>query len=153
MFNLISCRKPQRNEIARFRSETDDFFKRFFDISPFDKRSLFSEKAWFPYTDVSEGEKDITVKAEIPGADKEDIDVQVSGRTLTIKGEKKQETKEDNEDYHREERFYGTFRRSIRLPAGADTSDIDASYKNGILNITMKKIKPSAFKKIEISGT
>lgn len=112
-----------------------DFF-RGFDIEPMWTHRLSS---FNPRVDVTESEKEIRVAAELPGIDEKDIDVSVTRDTLTIKGEKKEEKEEDGKDYYRMERSYGSFCRTIPLPAEVETEKIAASYKKGILNIKIPK--------------
>ena len=115
---------------------------------------LFSEKGWYPNVDVSEGKRDIVVKAEIPGVDKENVDLSLDDRRLTISGEKKHEKEESGEHYHRVESSIGFYKRTIELPADVDETKVDAKYKNGILKIKLRKVKESETKKIEIkTGT
>lgn len=90
------------------------------------------------------------MKAELPGVETEDIDVSLDGRMLTIKGEKKHEKEEKKENYHRVERSYGYFNRSIELPAEVDASKVDASFKKGVLKIELNKTKATETKKIQI---
>ena len=89
--------------------------------------------------DVSEDKRHITVSAEIPGVDKDGIDLSLNGRILTICGEKKQKKEASDEHYHRVESSFGFYRRTIELPADVDGSDVDAKYKNGVLKIKLKK--------------
>lgn len=152
MFNLTPWPKRERNDVTRFRNEMDDIFNRFFEMSPFGPSEFFSERGWFPTADVSETKDKITVKAEIPGVEKDNIDLYIDGRTLTIKGEKKQEKEDKGENYHRVERSYGSFNRTLELPAEVDESQVDASYNNGILKVVMKKTKASEAKKIEVKS-
>ena len=86
------------------------------------------------------------VKAEIPGVDKDGIDISLDGRRLTIRGEKRQEKEESDEHYHRVESSFGFYRRTIELPANVDESKVDARYKNGVLKIKFKKTKETSFK-------
>jgi HSP20 family protein len=81
------------------------------------------------------------VKAEVPGMDAKDIELSLHGEVLTLKGEKKQEkeTEEKNEHYYRIERSYGAFARAIRLPASVDGSKVTATFKNGLLTVTLPK--------------
>jgi HSP20 family protein len=102
--------------------------------------------------DVSETEKEIIVNAEIPGVEAKDIDVNLDGNVLTIKGERKREHEEKEENFHRIERSYGSFYRALRLPTEVDGERIKATYKKGVLRITMPKSKKEAGKKIEISA-
>jgi HSP20 family protein len=93
------------------------------------------------------GRKEITVKAEIPGVEADDLDVSLDERMLIIGGERKQEKEEKEENYHRMERSYGHFRRAVQLPADVDPQKIEASYKKGVLKIVSKKTKESEVKK------
>jgi HSP20 family protein len=88
---------------------------------------------------VSETDKEIKVSAELPGMDEKDIDVSLTRDSLTIKGEKKQETEDKGEDYYRMERSYGSFTRSIPLPIEVDTDKVQATFKKGVLEITLPK--------------
>ena len=134
------------------RRDFDDFVNRFFDRDFWAPSDLFREDRLLPSVDISEGKKDITVKAEIPGVEANDIDISLNGKLLTIKGEKKQEKEEKDENYHRMERSYGYFNRTIELPAEVDPEKVDASYKKGVLKIELKKTRESETKKIEIKS-
>ena len=92
-----------------------------------------------PTIDVSETDKEMTVEAELPGVDEKDVDVTLSDNLLTIKGEKKQEKEEKKKDYHLTERSYGSFSRSMTLPFEADPNKIKATFKDGVLRITLPK--------------
>jgi HSP20 family protein len=128
-----------------------DFFDRFF--GDFTLPSLMFEDAeWTPAFDVSETDGELIVKAEVPGMDKKDINITVSDGMLTIKGEKKHEKKEENEHYHRVETRYGSFSRTMRLPTEVQADKVDATYKDGILNITLPKSEAVEPKKIEIKS-
>lgn len=115
---------------------------------------LFEEsKGWIPAFDVSETEDSIVVRAEVPGMDKKDIDVTLTEGILTVKGEKKQETKEEKEDYHLIERRYGSFSRSMRVHTDVEIDKVDATYKDGVLKITLPKADPGEkTKKIEVAS-
>ena len=112
---------------------------------------LFRKNKWIPNIDISEGKKEITVKAEVPGIEASDFDISLDGRILTIKGEKKDEQKENEETYYRVERSYGYFSRTIELPAEVDPKKVEASYKRGILKIKIRKTKSSETKRIQIA--
>ncbi|MEE9402349.1 MAG: Hsp20/alpha crystallin family protein, partial [Desulfobacteria bacterium] len=90
------------------------------------------------------------VKGEVPGMDKKDINITVSDGMLTIRGEKKHEKKEENEQYHRVERRYGAFSRTMRLPHEVEADKVDATYKEGVLSIRLPKSEAVEPKKIEI---
>lgn len=109
-----------------------------------------TERFIVPAFDVSETDEHIIVKADLPGVDVKDIDISIVGNVLTVKGEKKQEKEEKNESYHRIERSYGSFSRSISLPAEVNPEGVEAVYKDGVLKLTIPKAEKSKPKKIEI---
>ena len=138
----------ERKELDRFRSEMDRLFDQFFDWRPF--RRSFDEGDWTPLVDVSETGKEVIVNAEIPGMNAKDIDISLNGRVLTLRGEKKSNHEEKNENFHRIERRYGAFSRSFELPADVDANKVKATYKDGVLKISLPKTKEQSVKKIEI---
>jgi HSP20 family protein len=141
----------QERQLTSFRREMDRFFDRFFEGWPFRLRA--GETVWEPALDVSETPKEILVKAELPGMDPKDIDLSVRGDILTVAGERKQEKEEKSENFHRIERTYGSFSRSVQLPAEVDSGKVSATYKDGVLKITLPKTKLAATKKIEVKAT
>ena len=124
-----------------------DFFDRFFEDEFLPMRG---EKSWAPAFDISENEKGYTVRAELPGIDEKDLEVTISDGMLSVKGEKKQETEEKGETYHRIERSYGSFHRSFRIPDAVEADKVDATYKDGILKLDIPKATGSKVKKITI---
>lgn len=124
-------------------------FDQFFD--DWDLPALFGEgKSWVPAFDISENEKEYVVTAEIPGIDQKDLEVTLSDGILTVKGEKKQEKEHQGDNYHRLERAYGSFHRSFHIPEKVDAEKVDASYRNGILKLTIPKAETGEVKKIEV---
>jgi HSP20 family protein len=103
-----------------------------------------------PALDVYEEKDEIVVKAELPGMDKDDIEVNISDSELTLKGEKRKEEKIEEKDYYRCERSYGGFLRSVELPADVQADKVKASFKNGILEIRMPKTEEAKTKEIKI---
>ncbi len=89
--------------------------------------------------DVSETKDNLIAKLEVPGIDAKDIQISLQENLLTIKGEKRQEQEEKEEHYHRVERTYGMFARSVRLPVTVDGSKVVATFKNGLLTVTLPK--------------
>lgn len=111
-------------------------------------------RPWSPAVDILETENELVLKADVPGMDMKDIDVQVENGTLTVKGERKFEREENNKGFHRLERSYGTFVRYFTLPDTVDTENVKAEYKAGVLNITLPKkeiAKPKAIK-VQVSN-
>ena len=103
-----------------------------------------------PSMDISETDKAIEITAELPGLEKKDVELNVADNLLTIRGEKKNEREEKNKDYHLVERSYGSFSRSVELPAGVRSEDISAEIANGVLRVTVPKPTPKQAKQIEI---
>ena len=134
-------------DFERMRSEMDRLWNSFFE-----RGTLRGEEGgeWLPSLDVAETKNEMVVKAEVPGLDPKDIDISLSDGLLTIKGEKKQEREEKEENYHLVERSYGTFTRSIRIPNEVQSDKINASYKNGVLKIVLPKSEGPKKKEVKI---
>ena len=115
-------------------------------------RRLPLERGWAPALDVFEKEDRYVVKAELPGMKEEDVDVSVIGDTLTIKGERKAESEVKEEDYYCCERSYGSFSRSVALPSNIDAKKIEASYEDGVLEVTLPKAPEVKPKKISVAA-
>ena len=137
MFGILPRKRRKDNLATECRRELDNLYDRFFDPHFLPSSYLFGKGKWDPTLDISEGRKNITVKAEIPGIEAKDFDISIDGRLLTIKGEKKQEQKEEEETYYRVERSYGYFNRTIQLPEEVNPENVDATYKRGILKIKL----------------
>lgn len=103
-----------------------------------------------PVVDIYEEKDDIVVKAELPGMDKDDIEVNISDSELTLKGEKKKEEKIEEENYYRSERSYGAFVRSVELPTDVQADKITASFKNGVLEVRLPKTQEAKAKEIKV---
>lgn len=130
----------------------DEFWRR-----PFP--SLFSPERWWPTgafrmpapaLDVFEEKDEVVVKADLPGLSKEDIEVNLTGSALTIKGEKKKEEEIKDKDYYRCERSYGSFIRSLELPCEVKADQVAASFKNGVLEIRLPKTEEAKKKEIKV---
>ncbi len=146
----------------RLRREMDRLFDEFdwrspfrrwvFDIEPLWRREL----SWTatPAVDIAEKDKAYEVTAELPGMDENNIEVKVANGMLTIKGEKKEEKEEKKKDYYHSERRYGSFERRFQVPDGVDTSKIEASFKKGVLTVTLPKTAEAqaAEKKIAVKS-
>ncbi len=105
---------------------------------------------WRPLVDIFEDDQAIVIKAELPEIDEKDIQIDLDNNLLTIKGERKLESEEKKENYHRVERFYGSFQRTFELPATVDREGIAASYDKGVLKVTLPKKEESKPKKVQI---
>ena len=136
-------------DIEKARSETDRLLDTFLFGTP-QKRDFREEVEWLPAVDVAETKDEIVVNAEVPGMDPKEFDISLSEGTLTIKGEKKQEKEEKEKNYHLIERSHGSFTRSILLPTDVQSEKISASYKDGILKITLPKSEEAKKREIKI---
>jgi HSP20 family protein len=138
-------------EVSRLRREMDRLWEDYFGAGRRALRPMEMEFA--PAVDVKETADQVVVKAEVPGIDAKDINISVTGDVLTIKGEKKSEREEKEENYHLVERSYGSFSRSLVLPAAVDMDKIEAKYDKGVLTITCPKKEEVKPKAIEIKTT
>ncbi len=105
---------------------------------------------WTPAVDVSEDDKTLTIRAEVPGIDPEDLEVTVSGDQLVLAGEKKESVEKSEKDFYQSERRFGSFRRTVPLPEAVDPDKVQAEYANGVLTIYLYKSEATAAKRIEV---
>ena len=105
---------------------------------------------WYPAVDIFDNDNEIVLKAELPGLKKEEIDIHVEDNLLTLRGERKREEEVKDKGYYRSERAYGTFSRSFTLPATVDVKKINASYKDGVLAVTLPKAEEAKPRQIEV---
>jgi HSP20 family protein len=137
-------------ELNRIRSEINRIFEDPFNFT-LPSTTLF--EGWEPSVDVYEDKDKITVKAELPGMKKEEIDVSLVGDTLTISGERKHEEEKREGETYRAERYFGRFQRSVPLSTAADPNKIEASYKDGVLTVTCPKSEAARPKQIEVKAS
>jgi HSP20 family protein len=142
----------EEHPLARLRDELDHLFDRcwrdvwgtrFADIMP-------ATAGVGVRLNLAESENDVTITAELPGVDPKDVEINVTENLLTIRGEKKEEKEEKKRNYHYVERSFGSFHRSIQLPSSVDSNKVDASYKNGILTVTLQKRPDAKPKRIAV---
>jgi HSP20 family protein len=114
---------------------------------------LFSDQTttrpWAPSVDIFETDNELVLKADIPGVDQKDIDIQLENGTLSLKGERKFERDEKNKGFHRQERSYGSFVRYFTVPETIDSENVKADFQAGVLTVTLPKkeiAKPKAIK-------
>jgi HSP20 family protein len=137
----LEARREWEHPFAAFQREMNKLFENFFGGSDLPSWSPL-EKRVTPFTpriDVSETDKEIKVSAELPGMDEKDIDVSLTRDSLTIRGEKKEEKEEKGKDFYRMERSYGSFTRSVPLPVEVETDKVAATFKKGVLSVTLPK--------------
>jgi HSP20 family protein len=148
MKSLIPWRQRSADLLDTFRQDMRDVFERFFG------EPVIAEKGemltWAPRVDIAETDKEIQVKADLPGVDAKDVEISVSDGSLVLRGEKKEEREEKKKDYHRVERFEGRFYREIPLPSGTDPDKISATSSKGVVTVSIPKAAQAQAKKITV---
>lgn len=155
--NLVPYRK--RGTISKLSpfSLVEDLqtdLNRFFDSSLLNMSKDFGESSigsWLPSTDIHDLGDKLVVQTDLPGLNKDDIEVTVQGNTLFIRGEKKHEDKVQDAGFIRSERFFGQFERALPLTDDIDSSKVDAAYKNGVLTVTVAKREEAKPKQITVN--
>ena len=144
----VSEKLPNRSEVRDiFEDAVEDFFESW-GLEP----RWQSEVAISPALDVSETDTEYKVTAELPGMSRDDIDVTLDQGRLTISGTKEEEQKEEKENYVRTERSYGSFTRTVPLPATVDEENIEANFKDGVLSLRLPKTEEARGRKVKIQG-
>jgi HSP20 family protein len=134
--------------MADLRREMDQVFGEFFGRTPFQMAA--TEAIWSPLVDVHETKNGYQLQVELPGVKQEDIQVSIEGETLTLKGERKHEAEVKEDEYHRVERSYGRFERTIVLPSVVDAGQVKATYRDGVLAIELPKKEEAKPKEIKV---
>lgn len=158
----VPAESPAPDVWRSFRGEMDRLFDRF--GFPSLRRMLDFEPSWRPMgtlsvaappIDISEDEKSYKIAAELPGLDAKDVDITVSGDTLVLKGEKRQEKEQKDKNYYFSERAYGAFQRSFELPSSVERDKIAADFAKGVLTIILPKTAAAQkqAKKIEVKSS
>ena len=150
MRDLIPWGRNQQTTPSRYREEGDPFMTlhremnrlfddvfRGFDMAPFGSLGSMGRMAGWPHVEVAETDKDVRISAELPGLEEKDVEVLMGDGVLTIRGEKKSEVEDKERAFS--ERYYGRFERRIPLAWDVEDDKIDASFKNGVLTVTMPK--------------
>jgi HSP20 family protein len=147
----ISVRREEEHPFFALQRRMNEMFDSFFHDFEVEHFGEWREQ-FAPHIDVKENDKELIITAELPGMDEKDIDVLLERNALSLKGEKKEEKEEKDHDYWHMERRYGSFQRVIPLPEGVDTDKAAASFKKGVLHITVPKTEhaKAAVKKIAI---
>ena len=151
---LIRWQRPETarwdpfRQLSTLRSEIDRLFE-----EPFSTLSEWMQpfmSGWSPALDVFEDRDNLTVKAELPGMKKEDIEISLHDGVLTLSGERKGEQKFGQGEVHRSERFVGKFQRTLTLPTTVDIDNVKATYKDGILTVVLPKSEQAKPKQIQV---
>jgi HSP20 family protein len=139
---------PNRT-VRDLQREVDSLFDRFFSRDR-DGSDQGSSPVWSPRTDLLETDDAFRLRLDVPGMSKDDITINLQNNTLTVSGERASERTEENEEYVRVERAFGTFHRTFALPNAVDAERIEAAYENGVLTIHVPKTETSTRRQIEI---
>lgn len=142
--SLINC-KPQHQQAVSEHLNDELFWAPFF--AGFNR----SVENFFPAFDVTEESAQYVIKVDLPGLSKEDVRISIDNGILAIEGERKVETEQKDKKYHRIERSYGQFVRSVNLGLGVDAQNIKANYKDGVLTVTVPKSERAKPKTIDIN--
>ncbi len=136
------------NDVSVLQNRLNSIFNDF--ARPEGTQEMLSAGNFIPACDVYEDEHKLQLTLEVPGVKQEDLDVRVENQTLTVKGERKFETEQKEENFHRIERRFGSFARSFTLPMTIDTNSIAAKYDNGVLAIELAKKEAAKPKQVKI---
>ncbi len=136
-------------DLMGMRSEIDRLFGSMLSQGAFDTAAP-ADGDWAPAIDVYESDDRVVVKTELPGMNEDDIEVDILGDTLTIKGEKKKEEESKDAHYHRLERVYGSFHRSVTLPGEVESAKAKATFKGGVLEIDLPKTEAAKPRQIKV---
>jgi len=151
MTRFVPFRSPLA-DVAILQNRLNSIFNDF--ARPDEAQETLTAANFIPAVDIYEDDQKLVLKLEVPGVRQEDLDVRLENQTLTVKGERKFESEEKQENFHRIERRFGTFARSFTLPVTVDTSSVAAKYEHGVLAIQLAKKEAAKPKqvKIEIGG-
>lgn len=151
--NIIRYREPEFS-LSRFRGleSLREEMNRLFDGSSGFARSGGLISGWNPLLDVTQDKEHIYVKAELPGLKKEEINLSLHDGVLTLSGERREESKKEDEKVFREERTFGRFSRSITLPTEVNPDAIKATYRDGILVVELAKAEEAKPKQIQVNA-
>jgi len=143
--------RTTEHPLSRLRDEIDSLFGRFFGgwSAPLDW-GQGQQRFWD--MDVQETDREILVRAEAPGFEAKDFDIHVSGNTLTISAEHKEEAEQAQGTYRTWERRYGRFQRSVPLPAAVNADQVEATYRNGVLELRLPRAEEARRRRIEVKS-
>jgi HSP20 family protein len=135
----------------RMREEMDRVFSQFFRRGGDGEEDTWGAGIWMPPVDIYETDDAFVLKAELPGFSKDDVNIEMQGNRLILRGERKRETEAKEEQYHRVERAYGRFERAFTLPPTVDAEKVQATFKDGVLGLRLPKSEAAKPKRIAIS--
>ena len=139
-------------ELDTFQSDMNRLFDSFFGRREGASGNSYGSRRWVPPMDLVETEDDLVLRADLPGVDRDDIQIEVKDRVLTVAGERKAQHESKREGFHRVERAFGRFARSIELPEGIAAGDVRADFDRGVLEVRIPKPEERRPTRIEIGG-
>ncbi len=147
-----SCCGVQSSDVAsKLHTDVDGIFDRFLRGDWSAPLSLFgAQGSWGPSVDVVDGQREVVVKADLPGVEAKELDISLAGNLLTISGERKGVHEEKGKGFYHSERRVGSFHRSVELPSSVDSEKVTADYKNGVLTIRLEKLESEKPRKITV---
>jgi len=138
--------------LNRFEREMSALINQFFGNAAARRTEPTLPRVWAPAVDVREDDNEITINMELPGVKPEEVEIELTGDMLCVKGERKFQDEERRKDYVRIERAYGTFQRSFTLGTPTDAEKVTAHYRDGVLSITLPKAEQVRPKKVQVKA-
>lgn len=126
-------------ELDALQGDMNRLFDSFFQGRGTARRSANGLQRWIPPMDLTEDEKEFVLRADLPGVDRDDVDIEVKDDVLTVSGERRSEHEDKGEGFYRMERSFGRFSRSIDLPSGVEANAVSADFENGVLEVRIPK--------------
>jgi HSP20 family protein len=140
-------------EMDAFQSDMNRLFDSFFGRRESASGGGYGSRRWVPAMDLVETEDHLVLRADLPGMDRDDIEIEVKDGVLTVSGERKAQHEEKREGFHRVERSFGRFSRSLELPKGVEPDSVSASFERGVLEVRMPKPAERKPTRIEIGSS
>jgi HSP20 family protein len=134
-------------DLDSLQSDMNRLFDRFFERTP----NSGAVRRWIPAMDLVESDDHLVLRADLPGMSEDDVDIEIKDGVLTISGERKSEQEEKGEGFHRVERAFGRFSRSLTLPQGVDATKVAANFKDGVLEVKVPKPEATKPTRVEIA--
>ena len=136
-------------DLDSFQSDMNRLFDRFFEGRP---PNGDRGRRWIPAMDLVETDENLVVRADLPGLSEDDVEIEIKDNVLTVSGERQAEHEEKGEGFHRVERSFGRFARSLSLPRGVDADKVQAGFSDGVLEVRIPKPEETKPRRIQISG-
>lgn len=137
-------------EMDSLQSDMNRVFDRFFDAKSTGANG--AARRWIPSMDLVESEEELILRADLPGMTRDDVDIEIKDGVLTISGERRAEHQDRAEGFHRVERAFGSFSRSLSLPDGIDAGKVEADFKDGVLEVRVPKPEQSQPTRVQIGS-